>query len=65
MSYLVDTDILIEISKGNSNAIEFLDALKQIKISVISAMELLIGARNKREIKAIEEFSYRYERLHI
>lgn len=27
MSYLVDTDILIDVSKGNQGAIEFLDGL--------------------------------------
>mgnify|MGYP001563745406 CR=1 FL=1 len=52
MGYLADTDVLIEISKGNYNAIDFFDTLGEIKISVISAMELLVGARNKKEIKA-------------
>lgn len=47
MSYLVDTDILIDVSKGNQSAIEFIDGLSNSKISVISAMELVVGARNK------------------
>ena len=65
MGFIVDTDILIEISKGNNKAIEFLEALGEIKISVISAMELIVGARNKKEISAIEDFLSNYERLHI
>ena len=36
MSYLIDTDILIEISKGNIRAIEFLETLIDSKISIIS-----------------------------
>ena len=65
MAYLVDTDILIEISKGNDKAVEFFKSLDEIKISVISSMELLVGARNKKEINTIEEFLHQYGRLHI
>ncbi len=65
MGHLVDTDILIDISKGNNKAIKFLDTLAESKISVISAMELVVGARNKKEIIAIEDFLTSYERIHI
>ena len=65
MSYLVDTDILIDVSKGNQGAVEFLDELENSKISVISAMELIVGARNKEEIKIIDEFLSNYERFLI
>ena len=63
MSYLIDTDILIDVSKGNRPAIEFLDGLSDSKISIISAMELVVGARNKKEVTAIDEFLSNYERL--
>lgn len=54
---LVDTDVLIDISKGNSAAAEFLDNLKgTVYISIVSAMELIAGARDKREQRIIEEF---------
>jgi hypothetical protein len=37
-SFLVDTDVLIDISRGNSNAADFLDALPgEIFIARISA----------------------------
>jgi predicted nucleic acid-binding protein len=65
MSYLVDTDILIDVSKGNQSAIDFLDELSDSKISVISAMELIVGARNKHETAAIDKFLSNYERLLI
>ncbi|MBI3035263.1 type II toxin-antitoxin system VapC family toxin [Candidatus Woesearchaeota archaeon] len=65
MSYLVDTDILIDVSKGSQRAVEFLDGLENSRISIISAMELIVGARNKKEIGTIEEFLSNYERLLI
>ena len=65
MGYLVDTDILIDVSKGNQGAIEFLDGLSDSKISVISAMELIVGARNKKEVAAIDEFLSIYESVNV
>lgn len=56
-SFLIDTDVLIDISRGNSDAADFVDALAgDIFIGRISAMELIIGARNKRDQKVIEQF---------
>jgi len=56
-AFLIDTDVLIDISRGNSNAADFVDALQgDILIGRISAMELIIGARNKRDQKVIEKF---------
>jgi predicted nucleic acid-binding protein len=51
MSYLVDTDLLIDVAKKNQDAIDYFDALKEgWSISVITAMELIVGAGNKREV---------------
>lgn len=59
--FLVDTDVLVDISKGNLNAVDFLANLNgTISISQISAMELLVGARNKREQTVIENFIASY-----
>ena len=56
-SFLIDTDVLIDISRGNTNAADFVDALSgDIFIGRISAMELIIGARNKKDQKVIEKF---------
>jgi predicted nucleic acid-binding protein len=56
-AFLIATDVLIDISRGNSNAADFVDALQgDILIGRISAMELIIGARNKRDQKVIEKF---------
>ena len=52
MNFLIDTDILIDISKGIQNAAEYIESLKgDLFISVITSMELIVGARNKEEIK--------------
>jgi predicted nucleic acid-binding protein len=56
-AFLVDTDVLIDISRGNRHAADFVDALPgDIFIGRISAMELIVGARNKRDQKVIEQF---------
>ena len=65
MNHLVDTDILIELSKGNPKALEFVENLEYIHISIISAIELIAGARNKIEVKVIEEFISRFEKVFI
>lgn len=61
-SLLVDTDVLIDISKGNSTAAEFLDNLTgSVWISRVSAMELIAGSRDKRDQKIIEDFINGYQ----
>lgn len=61
-AFLVDTDVLIDISRGNSDAADFVDGLAgDIFIARISAMELIVGARNKRDQKVIENFVSLYE----
>ena len=48
MPYLIDSDVLIDISRGKQAAGEYVDALtKGWAISQVSA--LIVGARDKRE----------------
>ena len=61
----MDTDILIDVSKGNERAIGFLNGLEDSTISAISSMELVVGARNKEEITVIEEFLSIYDRVNV
>ena len=66
MNFLVDTDILIDISKGIEKALQHLESLKgELFISDITAMELIVGARNKEEIKEIEKFIINYNRISL
>jgi len=59
--FLIDTDVLIDVSKGSTNAVNFLAGLTgTISISRISATELIVGARDKRDQLAIEDFIAHY-----
>ena len=61
---LVDTDILIDVARGLDEAVAHLqawEAEREIGISAITYMELLVGCRNKREQRAVERFVERFE----
>ena len=56
MSYLVDTDVLVDASRNNQAAIDFLDQLDASwAMSIITALELIVGARNKKEVSQIDQ----------
>lgn len=56
MPYLVDTDVLIDVSRNNERAIDFLDQLDESwSMSIITALELMVGARNKKEVNQIDQ----------
>lgn len=52
--YLIDTDVIIDVSRGNAAAANFVDSLNDITISIITAHELIVGARNQREASGID-----------
>jgi predicted nucleic acid-binding protein len=59
--YLVDSDVLIDVSRGKGEAREYLDALTEPwAISQISALELIVGARDKKELADIDAFLSAY-----
>jgi predicted nucleic acid-binding protein len=61
MPYLVDSDVLIDVSRGKSAAREYLDALPTgWAISQISALELIVGARDNRDLADIDAFLSAY-----
>ncbi len=61
-----DTNILIEILKGNSQIVSFVETLDaDICISSISKMELLYGARDKKELKELEGFCSLFECIEL
>ena len=53
---LFDTDVLIWYLRGNEKAARVLEKADSRDVSVVSYMELLQGARNKREVKVIRDF---------
>ncbi len=60
---IVDTDVLIDASRGVSEAISCLQQIEKqssLAISVITQMELFIGCRDKTELRAVESFLSRF-----
>ncbi len=65
VTVLVDTDVLIWCLRGNIKARRALDRLKCYAVSSVTVMELLQGARNRRELKAIRAYLSREHVRHI
>ena len=64
MPYLVDTDVLIDVSRNNEAAINFLDQLDDSwSVSIITALELVVGARNKKEVSEIDQLVESYSAI--
>jgi predicted nucleic acid-binding protein len=51
-----DTDVLIWVFRGNTKAADAIDKAEERRVSVISYMELLQGARDKTETRDIKAF---------
>lgn len=53
---LFDTDVLIWLFRGCESAARLVEREEQRYVSVVTYMELLQGARDRREAKAIKSF---------
>lgn len=65
---IVDTDILIDAARQVSTAIECLARIESqsvLAVSVITEMELLVGCRNKTELRNTERFLQRFQSLKL
>ena len=66
---LLDSTVLVDLSRGNEDAIDFVDSLRkndqEIAISIISSMELIIGCRNKSEVNKTLKFLGDYSGINI
>jgi predicted nucleic acid-binding protein len=61
MPYLIDSDVLIDVSRGKPAARDYIDALPEgWAISQISALELIVGARDNRDLVDIDTFLSAY-----
>lgn len=66
MSHLVDTDILVDLTRNNQGAIEYIDSLKNAwSISTITGLELIVGAKNSREVGEIDRLLATYTTNHV
>lgn len=66
---LLDTTVLIDLSRGNAGAAHFIDAAVAsgipLFVSAISAMELFVGCRNKEEVAKAQKLVASFELLHL
>jgi hypothetical protein len=65
---IVDTDVLIDVSRGVGDAITCLQQIEQqsaLSVSVITAMELMVGCRNKTELRTVERFLLRFQVIKV
>jgi predicted nucleic acid-binding protein len=53
---ILDTDIFIFAERGDKKAQEVILGEKDLKISVVSRMELVQGCRDKKELAVLENF---------
>lgn len=57
MPFLIDSNLLIDVSRGNQAAISYVDGVTEPWfISRVTALELIVGARDKRDLVVIEAF---------
>jgi len=64
---VVDTDILIDVSRGIPQAVQKLVDLElsnELSISVITQLELMVGCKNKQEFKELDTFLDRFTIFH-
>jgi len=65
MVSLIDTDVMIDLSRENANAANCIDSLTDPVISIITAHELIVGAIDKRDIAGIDSLVSAYQIIHI
>jgi predicted nucleic acid-binding protein len=54
MPYLVDSDILVDYFRHSEAAANYLDSLDDWSVSVVTGLELIAGAKDKREVAEID-----------
>lgn len=56
---LIDSDVLIDVSRGVPEAVETLQRIEsedEPAISIVTQMELIVGCRDLRELRSLEKF---------
>jgi tRNA(fMet)-specific endonuclease VapC len=66
MPYLVDTDILVDVSRSNQAAIACIDHLRSDwALSAITTLEFISGAKSQREVQLIDRLIEVYETIPV
>lgn len=64
MAYLVDTNVMVDFTRGNIKAGDYLDSIRgSCVLSSITALELIAGARNQREVADLDIMISDYEQI--
>ena len=61
---IIDTDILIDTARCIDEAVSCIQQIEDkfsLAVSAVTQMELIIGCRNKKELKPLERFLQRFE----
>ncbi len=61
---IVDTDILIDVARGDRQAILYLKNIQsesQAAITIITHMELVVGCRNQNEMRELDQFLQQFQ----
>ena len=65
---VIDSDILIDVSRGISQVVDKLEDLEQtnkLSVSVITQLELMVGCENKEEFKELNTFLEKFTIFHV
>ena len=66
---ILDSDVLIDLARGDARAVDLVDGLisqgERPAISIISEMELFLGARTKVEQRSVHQLVQRFEVLPV
>jgi len=67
-STLIDTDIIIAAMRGDAEAIDYLDGVERrssLATSAVTHMELVVGCRDRAELRVVERFLRRFRIVEI
>ncbi len=64
MAYLVDTNVIVDLTRGNTKVADYLDSLPgPFLLSSITALELIAGARSQREVADLDLMISAYDQI--
>src|SRR5436309_15977164 len=63
MTYLIETDVLIDYLRNMNAAANYLDSIGEWTYSVVTAMELITGAANQKDVKKLEKILNDYRKI--
>jgi len=64
----IDSDILIDASRGITQAVQTLEKFDRthiLSVSVVTKLELMVGCENKQELRELNNFLERFEIFHL